>query len=327
MKQTQNLTVDGVLALLEDVRTVAVCGHVNPDGDSVGSALALVEMLRLRGIEATSLLAKDQEPPGLYAILDDYHFMPAAQYTVTPDLFIAVDSPNEGRLGDAHAVLQRATTSLIIDHHPDHYGYADFYFGDDAASSTASLIWELIQASGIEASASMAAACYVGLMTDTGRFAYQNTNEQSFIDAGQMIATGIDPCILSQLVYESKPLTALQMEARLIDRVQFACDGRIAYSWICGSDFEDLNISRDDTEGLPAVLRSIQNVRVAALFREEGDSVRVNLRSREGRDVGNFACRFGGGGHFAAAGFTLKGKLSEVLDTVVPELIAMESSH
>jgi phosphoesterase RecJ-like protein len=170
----------------------------------------------------------------------------------------------------------------------------------------------------------MASACYVGLMTDTGRFSYQNTNDQAFIDAAQMLTTGIDATEISQLVYENKPLAALLMEARLIERVQFACDGRVAYSWINEQDFADLGISRDDTEGLPSILRSIQGVNVAALLREEQGSVRVNLRSRHGRDVGILARRFAGGGHLAAAGLTLQGTLQEALDTFIPELTALE---
>jgi phosphoesterase RecJ-like protein len=167
---TESLTVDETLALLAEPREVAVCGHVNPDGDSLGSALALAALLRAKGHRVTQLLANGTKAPELYGFFEDYNFTPAAEYTASPELFIAVDLPNKDRLGDARAVFDRAADTLVIDHHPDYTGFAHHYHGDVRASATGLIVWGLITASDIPLTPQIAQYCYVALITDTGRF-------------------------------------------------------------------------------------------------------------------------------------------------------------
>jgi phosphoesterase RecJ-like protein len=307
----ERMTIDATLSFLNEPREVIICGHMNPDGDSLGSALALTALLRAKGHTVTNLLAKGTKPPALYTFLKGYDFMPAAVCTATPDLFIAVDLPNRDRLGDARAVLDRALDSLTIDHHPDYTGFCNHYLGTTDAAATGLLIWQLITSSGVPITREMAEYCYVALITDTGRFSFQNTNAEAFVAAGEMIAAGVDPAYMSMKVYDSKSLAALQLDARLISRIACICGGRVVYSWVTEDDFRELGVSRDETEGLPTILRSMKGAEVAMLLREESGQVRVNLRAREGYDVGEFARRFGGGGHRAAAGFTLAMTLDE----------------
>jgi phosphoesterase RecJ-like protein len=307
----ESMTVDETLAFLAEPRAVAICGHMNPDGDSLGSALALTTLLRAKGHTVTKLLAKGTAAPELYGFFQDYDFVPAADYAASPDLFIAVDLPNRDRLGDARAVFDRAADTLVIDHHPDYTGFARHYLGDVCASATGLIIWHLIVASGISLTPEIARYCYVALMTDTGRFSFQNTTEDAFTAAGEMIAAGVDPADASMRVYDSKSLASLQLDARLISRIDYAANGRVVYSWITEDDFHELGVSRDETEGLPTILRSVKDTEVAILLREEGGRIRVNLRAKAACDVGEFARRFDGGGHKAAAGFTLNVSLDE----------------
>ncbi|MDR2109069.1 MAG: DHH family phosphoesterase [Coriobacteriales bacterium] len=314
---------EAVLAELVGVRSAAICGHVNPDGDCLGSNLALAELLRALGIQTSSLLAQPSPPPDLYAFLEGYEFIAAADYTQTPDLFIIVDAPSLERIGDAAAIFKRARRTLVIDHHPEYAGVADLYFGDVYAPATASLVWQLIEASGIQPNRRMAEYCYVAIMTDTGRFSFQNTDAEAFEQAARMVHLGARPTWLSQRVYENKPIGAVRLESRLVERIHFACAGAVVYSWINEQDFSDFSVSRDDTEGLPTILRSLAGVEVAALLREETGSVRVNLRSRAGLDVGAFARAHGGGGHEAAAGLTLQMTLAEALESFIPQLVEL----
>jgi phosphoesterase RecJ-like protein len=172
-----SLTVDETLALLDAPREIAICGHVNPDGDALGSTLALAALLRAKGHTVTTLLAKEKKAPELYAFFTHYDFTPVADYTATPDLFIAVDLPNEERLGDARKAFDCAPHTLVIDHHPNYTGFGDYYLGDTNASATGLIIWRLIRASGVSISPEVAEYCYVALITDTGRFSFQNTTE------------------------------------------------------------------------------------------------------------------------------------------------------
>jgi phosphoesterase RecJ-like protein len=313
---TESLTVDETLLFLAEPREIAICGHVNPDGDSLGSELALAALLRAGGHTVTNLLAKGTSAPKLYEFFDDYQFIPAADFAATPDLFIAVDLPNKDRLGDARAVCERALDTLAIDHHPDYTGFARQYLGDTCASATGLIIWQLITASNAPITRAMAEYCYVALITDTGRFSFQNTTAAAFSAAGEMIAHGVDPSEVSMKVYDSKSLASLKLDARLISRIGYAAKGRVVYSWVTEQDFKELGVSREETEGLPTILRSVKGAEVAILLREETGRIRVNLRAKTTCDVGEFARRFDGGGHKAAAGFTLETTLDEAKELI-----------
>ena len=316
---SETVTADEALKLLVEPQEIAICGHVNPDGDALGSALALGAFLRAMGHQVTNLLAKGTTPPGLYHFFEGYEFVPAAAYEAVPDLFIVVDAPNRERLNDAEEVFERARKTLVIDHHPNYSGFADYYFGDQDASATGILVWRLIRASDIPVTREMAEYCYVALVTDTGRFSFQNTTAEAFEAAAEMVRAGVDPAKINMLVYDSLPLGSLQLDSRLISRIAYAAEGRVVYSWVTEVDFEELDISRDETEGLPTILRSIRGTEVAILLREEGGRIRVNMRAKGDYDVGEFARRFGGGGHQAAAGFTLKASLDEAKALILKE--------
>ena len=316
------LSLEETLAVMDAAQSIAITGHMNPDGDALGSALALRDLLEALGKEVTVLLAQDQPAPKLYAFLPEYEFVYASEYTKDPDLFIVVDASTLKRIGNSQDVLSRAKDTLVIDHHANYEGFANHYLGDTTAPAAATLIWQLIKASTIEPTLNMAIYCYVAIMTDTGRFAYTNTNHSAFADAVEMVDLGVDPARMSELVYEHKTAAAMRLEAMVIERVKFACNGSIAYSYIAKGDLETLGIERDATEQLPPILRSIEGVEVAALFRDEGsEGVRVNLRSRGNYNVGIFACQHGGGGHAAAAGLSLELPLEKAVSLIVDDLV------
>ncbi|MCL2528892.1 MAG: bifunctional oligoribonuclease/PAP phosphatase NrnA [Coriobacteriia bacterium] len=318
----ESLQVDEVLALLEASQVVAIAGHINPDGDAVGSALALRDLLRAMGKEVDILLGQDNPPPELYDFLPDYEFTLASEYIKTPDLFIVVDSATIKRLGTSERLLEEAENTLAIDHHTSFQGFTRYYYGNDVAPATASLIWQLIRASRIEPTPNMATYCYVGIMTDTGRFAFRSTDRSAFVDAMEMVDLGVNPSEMSQFVYENKSMAAMRLEALIINRIQFACEGTVVYSFILHDDLSTLGLKRDDTEQLPTILRSIKGVEIAMLFRDElEEGVRVNLRSRSSFNVGDFASVHGGGGHRGAAGLTLDLPLADAISYTLHHIV------
>ncbi len=314
-----SLSVEQTLTFLSEPRKTVLCGHLNPDGDALGSILALGALLEAMGHTVTKLLPKGSRAPKLYDFFEGYEFVAAADYTGTPDLFIVVDAPNKERLGEAASVFDRAVETLVIDHHPDYTGFADRYLGDVEASATGLIIWSLIKAGAVSVTPAMALSCYVSLMTDTGHFAFQNTTAEAFFAAGEMVAAGVNPSWANTLVYDSRSIGSLELDSRLISRLAFAGGGKVVYSWVTLADFEELGISRDETEGLPTILRSVQGTEIAILLREEKSKIRVNLRAKGDCDVGAFAHRFGGGGHKAAAGFTTYGTLKEAEAMILKE--------
>ncbi|MDR2035955.1 MAG: bifunctional oligoribonuclease/PAP phosphatase NrnA [Coriobacteriales bacterium] len=317
-----SLSVSDVLAIMEPAQTVAISGHVNPDGDALGSALALRDLLEAMGKEVTVLLGQDSPPPALYEFLPNYHFVQASEYDETPDLYIVVDASTAKRLGTAEKLIERAGDTLVIDHHARCESFAQHYYSNTTAPATATLIWEIIKASALEPTLNMATYCYVAIMTDTGRFAFRNTDRSAFIDATEMVDIGVNPAEISKLVYENKTVQIMRLEALIIDRLQFAFDNRVVYTYLLLDDLTMLGLKRDDTEQIPTILRSIKGVEVAILFRDEGgEGVRVNLRSRGNYSVGNFAYALGGGGHAGAAGLTLALPLEESISTILDNLV------
>jgi phosphoesterase RecJ-like protein len=283
-------------------------------------------LLRKLDVKTTCLLAGDSPAPRVYNFLSDYEFVNAKDYTGSPDLFIIVDASTKDRLGAGTEVLARAKSSIMIDHHPQPEMVTDAYFGDSEAASTTLLIWDIACASGLELDLQFAIYCYVGLVTDTGRFSYQNTSAHAFAAAAQMVKMGVDVASIYSDIYENRTPGSLKLEARLIERFQTLNNGRLIYSWVNEADFAELEVTRDDTESLPGILRSVSGSDVACLMREEDGGVRVNLRSKGKFDVGAVARSYNGGGHAAAAGITLDMSLDQALREFIPQLSKLYSA-
>ena len=321
----RNATFEEMAECIRDAETFAVCGHVNPDGDSIGSVLGMVHTLRMMGKTATPLLANTSKVPLRYHFLeasDEFEF--ADRFEGTPDVFIAVDVPNNERLGDANAVLARSRKSIAIDHHPYDGVKSDLLLCDPTAASATMLVWEMARVLVGTPSAEIARACYAGLLTDSGRFQFQNTDARALAAAGEFVAAGADPAIVATEVYQNRRLPSIRLEGRMIERITVVGSRLVAYSWVDEPDFEELGAKREDMEGLVDTIRSIEGIEVALLVQGRKKDVRFSIRAKRGVDVSRIAERFGGGGHRAAAGFTLTGTLAERREDIVALIEGIE---
>lgn len=297
-------------------RTVAVCGHVNPDGDALGSVLALTLALRQAGFEVTPLLAT-RELPVLYDFLEGYDsLVPACEYHGRPDVFISVDVPGIQRTGDGAAVFERAKKSIAIDHHPGPADFADISFVDDTAAAAGMLVWDFIEQAGIERTPAIATCCYTALVTDTGRFQFQNVDARALNAAASMAQAGAVPSEIARNVYQRRSAAALQLESLAVQRMETVCEGKAVISWVSEQDFRELGATKDDGESLIDCIRQLDGIEVAVMLREQGPIIRGSIRSKTTRDVASIARQMNGGGHAAAAGFTVKGSLDEAQKTV-----------
>jgi bifunctional oligoribonuclease and PAP phosphatase NrnA len=304
---------------LRRATSVVVCGHVRPDGDAIGSTLGMTLALREAGIAAVPTLASRAEGPSTYAFLPGFGLFVAAEQLEAPDVFIAVDTPIPDRLGLAEPLMRAAKTVIVIDHHPDAHTYGAVNILDPRAAATAQLVWRLSNILNDRHSADVAQCCYVGLITDTGRFSYDNTCESAFLEAAEMVAAGVDPADMSRNVYQSRSRASLAIEARAMGRITVVNDGKVGYAWVDDADFAELGVLPEEAETLPDAVRVLGGIEVAVLMRQYGDEVRVNLRAKTGFDVSSVARHFGGGGHRAAAGCTFEGTIAELL----PQLLAL----
>ncbi len=305
---------------LRHAKSVVVCAHVSPDGDAIGSTLGLTIALREAGIPAVPTLADDREPPSAYSFLPGFDLFVPAKDLNTPDVFVALDTPNISRLGEAASLAKEAENLIVMDHHPDNDSFGSVNLLDPQAAATGQMIWRLIERLETDPSPEIAICLYVAIFTDTGRFQYQNTTPAVLRDAADILEVGVDPAEVARMVYQSRTRAAMELDARVLSRLTVANNDRVAYTFITETDYEETGAKPEETENLVDNVRNLRGVDVAMLFRIGDGTIRANLRAKTNFDVGAIAREFGGGGHKAAAGFTVEGNLDDLLATLLAKL-------
>lgn len=316
--QTNTTLADITCALMER-DDIVICGHVSPDGDCIGSQLALMNALRAKGKRVVCVLA-DAQPSvdEAFSFLPGFaELKPADEYDGPVGVFVGVDVPTVERIGKGAALHARAAFRITIDHHAVDATMADLVYVDPDAAAAALLVWDVAKCLMGEPSAEVAQCAYTGLASDTGRFQYQNTDAACLQEAALMVAAGAEPAYVAREVFQNRRLASVQLEGRAIDRMMLLADGQGALSWLSRSDFEELGATKADAEPIINVLRSIRGVRVACMLREQDGTVRGSFRAKDDTDVSATARAFGGGGHKAAAGFTLNLPLDQAVEIVV----------
>ena len=284
-----------------------ICGHVSPDGDCLGSQLALWHALRSIGKRACCILVRDDGvPPSLAFMPGIGEMVPACAYDGPTEVFIGLDVPTRNRIEqDACAILDRCSTSVTVDHHASEKTMCDHVYVDPDAASASMLVWKLVKLLCENPPSESALCAYAGLISDTGGFRFQNTDTDAFAVASELVAYGVDPSYVATCVFQNRTLASLRLEELAIGRMELMSGGDVALSWVKVDDLVKLGATKSDTEPLIDTLRSIHGVRVACILREQDGMIRGSLRSKDDTDVSILARKFDGGGHKAAAGFTL----------------------
>lgn len=306
---------------LRRARSVVICAHVRPDGDAIGSVLGLTLALREMGIQAIPTTADVRSAPTTYRWMPGFSLYAHSDDLEVPDVFVALDTPNLDRLGLASELAKKAGKLVVIDHHPDATEYGDVHVFDPTAAATGQMVWQLVKSLDLKASTDVALCCYTALLTDTGRFSFQNTTGQAMRDAAEMIEAGVVPADVAREVYQNRTAAALALECRAMGRVTLANQGKVAYTWVTDEDFVETGAKPEEAEHLPEIVRGIQGIEAGMLLRQRGGEVRGNLRAKTTYDVGQVARTVGGGGHKAAAGFTVEdASVNDVVDRLLPLL-------
>lgn len=303
---------------LREHQRFAILSHVRPDGDALGSQLALGLSLEQLGKDVT-IWNED-------GMLEKYSFMPGGERLTKPpgqpqdfDVAIALDTATQSRLGSAGAAIRNAKLWINIDHHPSNPKYGDLVLIDPTAPATGQILFELMCATELPVNAAIAENLFVAISTDTGSFQYPNTTARTFEIGAELIRRGADVGRLSQLLYESYPLRRVELLRDLLGTMRIEAQGRLASFSLSLSVAKKLGTKSEDNEGLIDHLRAIQGVVVAVFFEELADAkVRVSMRSKsETANVCLICERFGGGGHKLAAGARVRGTLAEVEQRVI----------
>jgi bifunctional oligoribonuclease and PAP phosphatase NrnA len=307
-----------IARVLREHQRFAVLSHVRPDGDALGSQLAMGLALKHLGKDV-SIWNED-------GMLDKYSFVPRAELLTKPpaepqdfDVLVALDTAIQNRLGTAGDAIRSARICINIDHHPSNPGYGDLVYIDADAPATGQILFELLRSEGLPFDRHIAENLYVAISTDTGSFQYPNTTARTFQIAAELVSAGVDVGRISQQLYENYPRRRVELLRELLGTMRFANDGKIASFSLSLETANRLGVLPEDNEGLIDHLRAIRGVIVAVFFEELPDGkVRVSMRSKkEAADVCAICKQFGGGGHTLAAGARVRGTLAEVEQRVL----------
>jgi phosphoesterase RecJ-like protein len=297
-------TFDDIEKLLSGKKRLLVATHRNPDGDAVGSALAVGHMLRSLGLEAVCWIAEGV--PRSYAFLEGA----AEAVRRVPDgerfdATIVVDTADEAILGAPLPAREVTGPVIVIDHHKARKEWGDLYFYRDAAA-VGEIIYDLSRHLGVPMTPAFAECVYTAVLTDTGSFHYESTSASVMRMAAACIDAGVSPWKVSLRVYESFPRSRIELLVDVLATLRVDMEGRFATLMASPETLGKHGLGPDALEDFVNYARAIEGVEVAALLRvREDGAIRVSLRSRGRVDVSSLAQRFGGGGHFGAAGCTL----------------------
>jgi phosphoesterase RecJ-like protein len=298
-----------VLEELREGDRFVLVTHENPDGDALGSLVAMHRVLTALGKDSVMLMSADEFPlPYEYRFFD----LDGLQSLVPPDIdertVIFLDCGNIDR-NPAEVVKREGMHILNIDHHHDNTRFGTVNHVVEEASCTAEIVWDLMRALGVEPALEIADALYVGLVTDTGKFMYENTGTRAHVMAAELIDAGVDVHGIYRRLYEGMPFSKLELLARGLANVQRFDDGRLTFTRLTREDFGMAGAEESYSEGVIDHLRSVEGTKVAALAREllgeNENRKKVSLRATDGEvDVSIIARQAGGGGHRQAAGFS-----------------------
>lgn len=309
----------GLWARLSEAKRVIVASHISPDGDAIGSALAMSHALNQ--LKVPHDVRFRDEPP------DNLRFLPGTDRIANAtdggpwDVAVVLDLEALDRLGTIQPLMESAPFMVVIDHHLPIVAPGDLRVVDVTYPATCSILTELLQNSELEVTPEMALCLATGILTDTGNFRYPNTTAKSIHQVAWLVERGADISYMSDEVYNQRPLAAARIGGFAQEKMTVVGEGRLAYCTLPFSKFEEYGAVEDDTEGVVNELLSVKGVEVAFLLREaRPGKVRGSVRSRRDLDVAAIVRQFGGGGHKNAAGVSFTGDPFEA-ETLLREAI------
>jgi phosphoesterase RecJ-like protein len=304
-----------ILDVLHRGKRFLVCSHARPDGDSVGSMLALGMVIEQMG-KAADLISADRIPVQYWQLpgADAIQTMPRIRGSYDAAILLECDSLERTRLRGLEEFFL-----VNIDHHITGREFGHLNWIDPSAASVGEMVYQLARAAGVAISRQMAPCLYTSILTDTGGFCYGNVRESTFALARELVGAGADPIAIAQQIYFSAPASKLLLLGAALRRLKR--EGCLAWLWVTHQDTQRACATEEDCEGIVNVALGMAGVDTGVFLRElpEG-GIRLSLRSKGGLDVAAIAARLGGGGHQNAAGCTLEGPLPRALKQVLAEL-------
>jgi phosphoesterase RecJ-like protein len=314
-----------IIQQLKNSRRVFIASHANPDGDAVGSLVAMGALLDAMNIQ--NILYNESPIPAVYRFLPSVErIQQQIDAKIDFDTAVILDCGSIERIGNAHALLSSKPVVIInIDHHTTNAFFGNYQFIDQTACATAELVYRLIKKMSIAFNSVMATSIFTGIVTDTGSFRFSNTNQAAFAICNEMVQLGVAPYQVAKHLYGTYSLGRIKLLNLALDSIEISRNGKLSIMTLTQGMMQETGTHPEDADGLINYARRIEDVKVAALIQEQSNgqkpstaakSFHVSLRSDGSVDVATIAARYGGGGHSAAAGFTIQSTMGEIKERI-----------
>jgi phosphoesterase RecJ-like protein len=314
------MAMDQIIRHLKNCDSALVTAHVNPDGDAVGSLIALG--LALKALNKKTTLYNESAIPAVYRFLPEIHrIVRELNPRDAHDVAVVLDCGSLDRVGDAAPAIGDTPVLINMDHHATNTRFGDVCLVDPAACATAEIVYRVVKALGVVIDPDIAASIYTGILTDTGSFRFSNTNLASFSICNEMIAVGVEPYAVARHVYGTYSLGRIKLLNLALDSIEISGNGKLSIMTLSQEMLAETGTQKEDIDGLIHYARRIEDIKVAALIQEmekddgisgEQHTYHVSLRSDGEVDVAVIAAAFGGGGHPTAAGFNIDASLPDL---------------
>ena len=319
-----NTTLKEIGTALQDAQSVLLFPHINPDADAIGSCVALCRYLRGQGKTAW-VLTENKMPDYIAFLVEDPDFgmlvTEDLEIVAEPDVCMCVDCCDEKRFPLRTETFLSGKKKLCIDHHKIDACSWDLYYIDPDAAAVAQIIYQLMTEMDWEIDPAIGEALYTGIAGDTGCFQHSNTTPQVHRIAADLMELGADISPINVKLFQSVDPRDMAIRIRALQSMEMLADGRAAIARIYARDLEETGARLEDSDTVIDQLRNIEGVEMAAFVKQDGELVRVSLRSKTTGNVGAIAKHFGGGGHQKAAGFKVRQPLDEVYEALKAELV------
>ncbi len=328
-----NDSLEEILEVIKKSHRILITAHVSPDGDSIGSGLALLLSLNKFNEKLKNTAKKNGDiyiDKTLRFILEDkvpknLRFLPHSCLVEESayfdskydfDLVICLDCGDFNRIGDVNDLFFSDTTIINIDHHISNNRFGTYNYLVTSASSTSELVFKFLSDSNLPIDKDIASGLYTGLINDTGNFKHSNTTKEVFEMAKQLLDYGVKPNEIVRKFLDTKSMARLKLTGHVLSGCKFVDNLKLVYYYISEAELEELGASKSDSDGLVEQLLTYEEANVALILKEDRGVIKGSFRSKGNVNVNKIAALFGGGGHVNAAGFKTKKTVSDTLEII-----------
>ncbi len=309
------MTLDNIREEIEKAKTVIILTHESPDGDAIGSSLAMYQALKQMGKDVDIVIP---EHPRTFDFLPNANeIKKEGRKNIQYDLGIALDCTDTNRLEGFEPWYDTAKTKISIDHHGTNTMFADYNYVDPVAPACAQILIVVLTSIGVKIDKEIGTCILTGIITDTGGFKYEGVTTETFEFTANLLRLGVNVSNVYKKVLQVKTRANFELTKLAVNRMEFFENGKIAFTYITEDDEKNVNAEPGDHEGLVEIGRDLEGVEVSIFLREKEKKFKASLRSNEYVNVAEVASIFSGGGHIRAAGCTIPYSLEQAKEKII----------